>query len=300
MALSETSFLQNGGPYNADTLRYLFESTALQAGVVGASHFKVTQRGAGANMSVDVAAGSAWVKGLSTTGQGFYQQGNDATVNVAIGAAHATNPRLDQVILRIKDSDVGDASDTPEIAVIAGTATGGATLDNRTGAVADGSITGSWIRLAEIRDRRPWARGGYKRIVRNANAAAGNDYTTTSTSAVAIDATNLAVRMECTGKPVRVSLRGRCLHSAPPAGVNFELRVDGAQVDGGQMHPVVVAAASAHGFDTEWDIVPTAGSRLFVPYYSVAAGTGTLYARATIPAQFVVQELVPAVNADNT
>ena len=53
---------------------------------------KVTQRGTGANMSVDVSAGGGWANGLS-----FW---STDTINLAIASAHATYTRLDYIVVR--------------------------------------------------------------------------------------------------------------------------------------------------------------------------------------------------------
>ena len=94
-----------------------------------------------------MAAGAAWVQGDDTARQGLYHQVNDAAVTGLVAAGHATNPRIDQVILRIFDSSVTGVSDTPTLSTLAGTATGGATLDNRTGAAA---LPNGAIRIADI------------------------------------------------------------------------------------------------------------------------------------------------------
>lgn len=54
--------------------------------------FKVTQRAAGATMSVDVSAGAAWANGLAAW--------SDEAVNLPIAAAHATYARFDYVVVR--------------------------------------------------------------------------------------------------------------------------------------------------------------------------------------------------------
>ena len=171
--------------------RYMHESW-LQEGVVGATDYKVTP--GGASLQWSVAAGAAWVRGDDTTRQGLYSQVNDAAVTGLVASGHATLPRIDQVVLRVFDSSVTGVSDTPTLATLAGTATAGATLDNRNGAAA---LPNSAIRLADIlvpalqsgvisaaniRDRRPWARGyNY-----SAQGSGGGNYTTTSTSLVTL------------------------------------------------------------------------------------------------------------------
>lgn len=134
--------------YPFQTLRYLFGHLAnVQEGVATATDLVVVPRGAGANMSVDVGAGAAWIQGDDTARQGLYHQINDATVNVPIAAADPTNPRVDQVYLQANDSSIVGVSDTPTLAVVAGTPTVGATLDNRLGVAA---FPNTAIRLADV------------------------------------------------------------------------------------------------------------------------------------------------------
>src|ERR1041384_984965 len=88
------------------------EGVTLQEGAVEAGAYKVVQRASGANMSVDIGAtaGSLVVQGDTVTGQGLYViPRHAATINEAIAAADSTNPRIDQIILEVKDDTV-DAS----------------------------------------------------------------------------------------------------------------------------------------------------------------------------------------------
>lgn len=161
--------------------------------------------------------------------------------------------------------------------------------------------------LAASRDRRPWARGAYSRISRQANAAGGNDYTYALTTPAAIDATNLAMRVECSGLPLRIMMRAVVVMTT-----GHDVRVlpyiDGAAPEG--MTGVAGAANSAWtqsitsgayvALVMSYDYIPPApGSRLIVPYWSVTGGTTvTLYADATSPAHFIIEELVRP-NANN-
>lgn len=291
--------------YPFQRLRYMHEHMGLQEGVYDVADYDVVQRAAGANMSADVGAGSGWVRGDTGTRQGFYHVVNDATVNLAVTAAHATLPRIDQVILRVFDSTVSGGSDVPTLSVLAGTATAGATLDNRTGAAA---LPNDTIRLADvlvpaastsvvtanIRDRRPWSRGAYNRIARNANAAAGNDYTTTSASLVEIDATNLKPRIECSGAPLRITLRGRLGASAALV-AKVAPFIDGAGIDGMTTESPLAATTPATAeipLNFQWDTIPSAGSHRISVAWSTSAGTLSMLARSTITMQLVVEELV--------
>ena len=90
-------------------------------GVVNSGDFAVTQRAAGANMSVDVAAGHAWVRGTESQHQGAYHVYNDATVNLSLAASDATNPRVDLVIIRVQDAFYSGETKTASVTVVTGT-----------------------------------------------------------------------------------------------------------------------------------------------------------------------------------
>ena len=111
MALEMPIFLQAlpGDPeisYTGQQMRQLIEAAFPLPGVTLADDLKVTQRGAGANMSVDVAAGQAAIRGTSIARQGTYIVVNTAVENVALRAAHATLPRVDLVVARVFDKQV--------------------------------------------------------------------------------------------------------------------------------------------------------------------------------------------------
>lgn len=138
MAILIPNYLQTGS-YSAKKDRRVNSAMVLQEGIVQKGHFAVSQRGAGANLSVDVSSGEAWVKGDSATDQGYYHVVNDATVNATISAANATNPRIDAVVLAVNDSTEVGGSDSYLIEVIAGTPTAGATLANLKGVPTPGA-----------------------------------------------------------------------------------------------------------------------------------------------------------------
>lgn len=122
-------------------MRQLLEDSGrLVEGVAGSTHLAVAQRAAGANMSVDVAAGQAWVEVDTGTRNGLVHVTSDAVTNVTVTASNGTNPRIDQVVLQYNDTSIPTGSgNAPTLAVLAGTATAGATLANRTGAAALGN-----------------------------------------------------------------------------------------------------------------------------------------------------------------
>lgn len=160
MTLQATEFLPTK-KYPFEKLRRMIQSQGmLNPGTVGPLELRAEQRGAGANMSVDVWAGDGWVEGTSNSRQGLYHVFNDATVNVGVfAAADATNPRVDQVILVVNDSSIIGTSDLAEFKIIAGTPAAGAQITNasspkwREGAVSDATIKATspnFIRLADV------------------------------------------------------------------------------------------------------------------------------------------------------
>lgn len=90
-------------------------------GVVNSGDFAVSQRAAGANMSVDVAGGHAWVRGTENQHQGAYHVYNDGTVNLSVAAADATNPRLDLVVVKVEDDFYSGANKTASVTIVTGT-----------------------------------------------------------------------------------------------------------------------------------------------------------------------------------
>lgn len=92
-------------------------------GVVGSGDLAVTQNGT-PNMSVNVAAGRAFIRGGVSSGAatvGTYAVMNDATTNVSIAAADATNPRIDLVCVQVRDTNYGEAASEARFFVVQGT-----------------------------------------------------------------------------------------------------------------------------------------------------------------------------------
>lgn len=151
------------GIYTAWDLRRSMDGDPPGPGVADYESFRVQVRQAGANMSVDVgktAVGlmQAWVRGSTRGGQGLYRidniDTNQATsdaylsqLNITISANASGNPRIDQVYLAIQDQQHAGASNAAIIDIAVGTPTGGANLDNRTGAA---SLPANAILLADI------------------------------------------------------------------------------------------------------------------------------------------------------
>lgn len=272
----------------------------LQEGVLGVTSFEVTQRAAGANLSVDIAANvadalgsgvAALVQGDAVTAQGLYPvPPHSAVINEAITAAHASLPRVDAVILEIQDT-THDASgaNLARVRVVAGTATSGATLNNaRDGSHGGAAIPSSALHLADvlvaggattiansaIRDRRKWARGAYCRLART------TDVEITSTSFADI-ASELSARVECSGAPVCITLSAAVNCSGGPTQIYFRPMMDGAAIEasGSNGHFTIerpVSNAALGPIYLRYILTPAAGSHVFTWQARVNTGTWTI------------------------
>lgn len=167
----EPEFLQDGSYAAAGDRRILQETIA--PGVHERTHWIPSWV---SGLTVRAAPGTAFIPGRNQANQGYYRLTKATNSDVAVAAADGSNPRLDNLIIRIMDAS-HDTSGLYEARVetISGTPSGGATLDNRTGApnldalaenskntllladilVPAGAAT---LSAAAVRDRRPFAR----------------------------------------------------------------------------------------------------------------------------------------------
>lgn len=297
MALMTTNILPTQtypfGPGSGKTgIRHLLAAVYGSQEGVGPSHllspaggdYKVSQRATGATMAVDVAAGEALVLGDDTARQGVYHQANDAVVTVNAPANASGQPRLDQLVLTVADSSIAGGSDTPTLQVLQGTAQAGVTIDNRLGAAA---LPNNSVRLAEwvtpnaatqittamIRDRRPWARGFFRRFQTNGLAAATN---TSAATYVAVPGQTF--RYESSGAPIRAMFKGSCGHDNSGARLRIAFFEDGAYPEAQQWQGLVAPspAASRGSVATylqSW--APAAGSHLLTLQFINYEGIGT-------------------------
>lgn len=286
----------------------MFGRPSLQEGVLSPGGLKVTP---GAGLQLNYALG----RGMITDDSGIIAMGALLPALVATGStvtipANASgNPRIDQIILTLTGFDTGTVS------VLQGTASVGATLDNRTGAanlplgairLADilmpNGFAGPFVQATHVRDRRPWARGAYVKIVRNADAGGLDDYSQAATGAlVELDAVNLKPRLEFSGAPVRVSLRSQVQQTAAAGVVILSPLLNGAGIDGVTVSPagtgpfaanIALGANSGGPVSVSYDFVPAAGSHRVSWAVAVTAGTTHFLARAAVPLQMTVEEII--------
>lgn len=310
MAKRDALFINAGSgslpSYDANELRQMLD--LFQAGVIGAGDFKVT---AGSGLALSSAAGRALVTPSGSgvpTFPGRYAISDDAAEGSAtwengpIPANPGANPRLDAVVLHVFDAGFSGSRREWVREYVPGVAASGAALGGTLPTLPDSSLllaevlipanatTATAIPAGNIRDRRRWARGAYDLVSRTSNAGGTNDYTTSSTSLVAIDSTNLNRRIECSGAPLRVHLRSSAYASAGQH-MASGLMLDGVVVDAGPPF-YLDQYDTATVFSTSWDIVPAAGSHLIAPAWRVSGGTGRLHARADSKLQLVIEEIV--------
>lgn len=116
-------YLNMDGVYRADDIGLPYRDI-MGEGVVAAGDLAVSQRGTGANMSVDVAAGAAWVRGDTSTVQPTYRVRSDDVANLAVAAANPSQPRIDLVVAEVRDSTFAGVDDDWRLRVITGTPAG--------------------------------------------------------------------------------------------------------------------------------------------------------------------------------
>lgn len=113
MTLKRPLLMQAGGgdatfDYSALDVRALLGMLLRNAGVLqalspGTSALQVTQRAAGANFSVDVAAGAAVIAGGDVSGQGMYTVESTAVENRVVPSPPVSGTRVHRVIAQVKD-----------------------------------------------------------------------------------------------------------------------------------------------------------------------------------------------------
>lgn len=134
------SWLQ-AGTHPAEHDRLLVQGLLTSEGIVSTGDLAVSAKSPAA-MSVNVAAGAAYVKGDEATYQGYYHVVSDATVSVNIGAADSTNPRIDLVVARVRDQNYSGSTNAWAVEVVAGTAAASPAVP---------ALPANALKLAEVR-----------------------------------------------------------------------------------------------------------------------------------------------------
>lgn len=123
----ESQWMQNR-TYSAREDRALI-AALWDEGIMGLTHFKVSQHSPSADMSVDVAVGKAVVAGDDQPDQGSYLVSSTTIQTVTLSAAPGANSRYDRIILQVRDPDASGASgDDAIVTVVTGTAAASPTI----------------------------------------------------------------------------------------------------------------------------------------------------------------------------
>lgn len=108
--------------YAANLDRMLIAAAFQYSGVLTSSDFSVTQRGAGADSSVDVTIGRAIIYQQSSTDKAYFCNMTGATVNVPLPASPGSNSRYDMIYLQVRDSTLSGSVDDFLLTAVSGTA----------------------------------------------------------------------------------------------------------------------------------------------------------------------------------
>lgn len=131
---------------------------------VDAGQLRVTQRSAGANMSVDVAAGRCAIFGDDVSDQGTYVCNNTTPVNLSVPARPASGSRTHRVIARVRDKLANGVWTTYDwtIELLADTGSGVPALPNSAISLATVTVSSSATSVTNsmITDARPPATVG--------------------------------------------------------------------------------------------------------------------------------------------
>lgn len=218
-------------------------------GVVGDNDLKVSQRGAGANMSVDVAPGVIWVAGDDSVFQPSYRCYNDGVVNLTIAASHATLDRRDLVVAEVRDAAFSGVSTDWRIRVITGTPDSvpvTPTEPSNAVALAVVQVPGASTSVpdANILDYRPYATAG-SRVVRRVTKTSST--TINATSEGAANTILTAPTLACDGGRYRIEFTAPGVEPVSAAGgvafvlhdgTNFLAHIGTISVASGEVVPV--------------------------------------------------------------
>lgn len=244
MAISQPLFQTVDGTYTGADLGLPYRDLITE-GVAGTASFVVSQRAAGANMSVDVSTGTAWITGDESDGQPTYRIVGDATENLSIAAADGTYSRIDLAIAEVRDSAFSGVNDDGRLRIITGTAAASpATPTAPNNAIALAAITvpaaGTAISSGAISDARTYAKIGRGpapcRVIRTTAQSIGNGgFTAISFDSEDYDADGMHNTVTPTRITVPVSgvyrLGGAITWASNAAGIRtFHLRVNGTDV----------------------------------------------------------------------
>ena len=117
-------FLGAGSHPAEDVRRWISTLTGSLEGFLNTGDLLVEENALGADMSVDVAAGRAYILGTEGTYQGTYFVENRASTNVVISASDPSDDRIDLLVAKVQDANYSGATNAWSLAVVTGTPAG--------------------------------------------------------------------------------------------------------------------------------------------------------------------------------
>lgn len=116
------SWLQNGS-HPAENDRLSVQALYATTGIIGSSSLAVTPNSP-VGMSVRVATGWCAIVGTTQSNMGTYTVYNDATDTLTVTTADPTNPRIDRVVVTVRDAYYSGAFNDVIFQIVAGTPAG--------------------------------------------------------------------------------------------------------------------------------------------------------------------------------
>ena len=262
-------------------------------GVCYSTDLKVTQNGT-PNMSVNVASGSAFIRGTQAASQGVYHAFNDATANVTIAAADATNARRDLIVLQVRDAAYSGASRDARLVVVQGTPAASPadpSLSSTPNALVLARVTvaagATSITSAAIADLRTGAGDWFRGRGRVTSTQVTTAQTGMGTSIV--DITNATVTVAAQAYR-RYKVSGECVFAQAASATTAYLQVmeNGVQVASGGVPVVASVGRTAHAWA---DRQPGAGNVTWKLMTQSDTGTINTVAGSTYPVVVLVEDI---------
>jgi len=273
-------------------------------GVLDAGDLKVAENGT-PNLSVNVAAGRILIPGTESSFQGTYFAENRSTLNVAIAAADATNPRKDLVVAKVQDAAYSGVTNAWSLVVVTGTpapspAEPAVPANAMVLALVDVPANDTAITNSQITDRRTLhpivarGRGEVDQVATTSDVVLSTTvgtFTTLVTKSIPV----------INGRRYRLTFEGLNLLTSvgPYATVDqfaFEITAGGT-VKGGYKYQTRIAAASRCNVPTltAWYDATSTGNITFLARATKATGdaalVGTVQADATHPLTLSVEDV---------
>lgn len=205
--------------------------TTARGGIVTTGDLTVTQNGT-PNMTVNVAAGVAYIRGTSVSNQGIYRCLASSTTNLTISGAHATLVRWDLVVGRVYDNTHdGSGQNAWALEIVPGTPSG---------SPAEPTLPASSFKIARV---TVGAAATSITTGNISNAASVLNMRATATAAVLIKASNFGGQMAFGTKTINLTSGQSETVTTLSFGVTFKsVPYVIVSIDGDMVNPYVVHA----------------------------------------------------------